>query len=205
MRGLLFFINLILLFTAAGLIAANWKFRKAPDDVILKWRTPETLESESNSIARREPPQLAMIRSNNLFSPLRGKEPVQQNGEVEKKNAPPKFELIGICSLGEEAGAIIDTKGGNPGSKERPRKYFAVGEEVASGFVLDSVAESTVILKRKNETIELKIDHRRFGAEVGKSKSVQPQGGPSTTPPPTIAPGRRGEGAPPPGNMPRKQ
>ncbi len=177
MRGLLFLLNLILLCVAGGLIAANWKFQRTPDDPILRWRAPDAPEPENGFVSRREPPPLAMIRNNNVFSPLRGKEPVQQGGEAEKKNAPPRFELIGICSLGEEAGAIIDAKGGSP-AKDRAKRYFAVGEEVAGGFILDSIAENTAILKRRNETIELKIDRSRFGAEIGKS------GPPAALPPP---------------------
>ena len=109
--------------------------------------------------------------------------------------------------IGDGAGAIIDLKnvsGGDKGNKAR--RYYALGAEVYGGFLLDSVAEKSVILKRKNETLELKIDRSRYAAAVGKNKAqppaqtvpppVQP---PRTPPPPVGSPVTRGPGMPPPG------
>lgn len=207
MRKIYLLINLILLAGVVGLLAAHQNFKPTPADKILKWKPAEVSTQEASLKPQRKAPQLSVIRSKNIFSPTRGEDRSAASAEENKKTPPPRFELIGICTIGDGAGAIIDLKnvsGGDKGNKAR--RYYALGAEVYGGFLLDSVAERSVILKRKNETLELKIDRSRYAAEVGKNKTqppaqtvpppVQPPRMPS---PPVGSPVTRGPGMPPPG------
>ena len=207
MRKIYLLINLILLTGVVGLLAAHQNFKPTPADQILKWKPAEVSSQGATQPALVKTPQLSVIRSKNIFSPTRGEDRSAVSAEENKKTPPPRFELIGICTIGDGAGAIIDLKnvsGGDKGNKAR--RYYALGTEVYGGFLLDSVAEKSVILKRKNETLELKIDRSRYAAEVGKNKTqppvqaapppVQP---PRTPPPPVGSPVTRGPGMPPPG------
>lgn len=207
MRKIYLLINLILLAGVVGLLAAHQNFKPTPADKILKWKPAEVSIQEASPKPQRKAPQLSVIRNKNIFSPARGEDRSAASAEENKKTSPPRFELIGICTIGDGTGAIIDLKnvsGGDKGNKVR--RYYALGAEVYSGFLLDSVAEKSVILKRKNETLELKIDRSRYAAEVGKNETqppaqtvpppVQP---PRMSSPPAGSPVTRGPGMPPPG------
>lgn len=177
MRACFFILNLIFLAAVIGLFAANWKYRSTPEDEILRWRFPDMTGAETPAKEVREISQPALIRSKNIFSPLRESEPAVPPEGPGRKNAPPRFELVGICSIGDSSGAIINILGNIDGSREKQRRYFAQGEDVDGGFILESVAESTIVLKRQNETLEVKIDRSRFRAEIDKNRELQPQRG----------------------------
>lgn len=44
------------------------------------------------------------------FSPSRGEDLSEAQAERNKATPPPRFELIGICTIGDNSGAIIDLK-----------------------------------------------------------------------------------------------
>ena len=215
MRKIYLLVNLILLAVVVGLIAAHHSFKPTPADKILRWEPEKISEKEATNQIQIKTPQLSVIRSKNVFSPTRGDELSTLENEQRKATPPPRFELIGICSIGDDAGAIIDLKNatGNDRSN-KVRRYYALGTEVYGGFFLDSVAEKSVILKRHNEVLELKIDRSRYAEEVGKKKALspvppgrppeqQPPRNPSSPVGPAINPTNKGPGMPPPGVNPK--
>lgn len=185
MRKLLLLLNFILILALAAVVLSIWNFKKSPRDKILDWK-PQISERTYTQRKKTAPVQLNVIRSKNIFSPDRGHEvqgPESANG---RKNAPPKFELVGICSIGDQAGAIIDVKTvGTSNTELKKKRYFAIGEEVFDGFKLETIAEKSAVITRNNETLEIKIEGTRFAAEVGKSKVPRPISPPSGAPTPT--------------------
>lgn len=169
----------------AVLVFAVWKFQTAPYDKNLDWK-PQLSEINHAQNMKATAPQLNIIRSKNIFSPDRGSEAPSQDDTNGRKSTPPKFELVGICSIGDQAGAIIDVKtNGTSSSGSKKKRYFSLGEEIHDGFKLDSIAENSVVVARNNETLEIKIDGTRFAAEVGKQKAARPISPPSGAPAPT--------------------
>lgn len=177
MRKTYLVINFGLLALAGSLLAANWSFQTPPPDPALKWQPEAAAPTAAPPPAAATPEPAAriqLIRQKNPFSPLRGEEPQKDESQVKGPAAPPRFELVGICLIGEQSGAIIEAKSAEPAgpAANRKRRYYPVGGEVLAGFVLDSVAENSAVLKRKNETLELKVSRSRFAAEMGRSGSA---------------------------------
>ena len=112
MRKIYLLINLILLAGAVGLLAAHQNFKPTPADKILKWKPAEVSIQEASHKPQMKAPQLSAIRNKNIFSPARGEDRSAASAEENKKTPPPRFELIGICTIGDGAGAIIDLKNG---------------------------------------------------------------------------------------------
>lgn len=202
MRKIYLLINFVLLVLLFVLLAANFQLRPPPPDPALRWAPENFSPVVSGTPKTPQTGNVAAIRQKNLFNPLRGEAPQKSDETGKGQAAPPRFELIGLCTIGDTAGAIIDSKNpdSNGKSEKQKRRYYAIGSEVWGGFILDSVAENSAILKRKNETLEIKINRSRFSAEVGKNSSsgtASPR--PAPTPPPPIPPPQRGPGIPPPG------
>ncbi len=160
----------LLMIILAALLWINWSFKETPLDASLKWEwvAPEA-ETKKNTIPSAVT-NIMQVKQKNIFHPLRGLMTTEKS-ERGNRSAPPKFELIGICSIGDVSGAIINFS--NPqqrnASSKTQRRYYALGSEVWEGFILDSVAENSVILIRGNETLELKVMRSRFSMEVDKN------------------------------------
>lgn len=212
MRKIYLLVNLILLAVVVSLFVAHQNFKPTPADKILRWEPEKIAGSEIIKPVLQKVPQLNVIRSKNIFSPSRGEDLSEAQAERNKATPPPRFELIGICTIGDNSGAIIDLKNATGSDKgNKIRRYYALGTEVYGGFFLESVADKSVILKRRNETLELKIDRSRYAAEVGKKKSQPsvpngrppeqnlPPRNPSSPVGPVQSPAKRGPGMPPPG------
>lgn len=219
MRHVYLLIILILLAAAAVLTAAISGFKESERDKALDWKIPEAVMTAQEKNAVSKPPRIAMIKSKSIFSPMRGEEAETAGIADTRKTAPPQFELIGICAIGDKSGAIIEVKNaGQPDKKSnKVRRYYAIGDEVYGGFILDAVHEKSAVLKRKNEILQIKIDRTRFAAEIGKGKNHKPGAGrapgnagpppanPGVPPPnrgpigPVPQPGQRGPGMPVPG------
>lgn len=200
MRHIYLIVNLILIAAVAGLAYGIFRFRPGERDRILDWEIPEVSPGIRGNRAVSDAPQLAAVKSKNIFSPARGGEPDTENPERNPKSAPPQFELVGICSINDEAGAIIDLKNTARTNGNKARRYYAVGENVYDGFILESVSDKSAVLKRKNEVLQLKIDYSRFAAEIGKGAPRQNRETPPEPPPvPAAPPKQRGPGMPVPG------
>ena len=169
MRNVYLLLNIVFLATAAGLAALNLRWHPTRVDPATKWTPPAEEVTDTPAEQAVTTPQLAMIRDQNLFSPHRGAQVSETSSRSDEKKRAPRFELVGICSIGENAGAIIETKNGpGAGSGNGKRSYFTVGSEVDNGFVLESVGERSVVLRRNQETLELKISRTRFASEIKK-------------------------------------
>lgn len=213
MRQFYLLINLLLIAVIAALAAAVFRFRETPRDKVLDWKPPESAirEVEKKIIL---PVRISEIKNKNIFSPTRGDEGEKRSGDESRKPAPPRLELIGTCTIGESAGAIIETKNANPSEPQgnRKRRYYALGDEVQGGFRLDQVSDDAVTLTRRNETMELKVDRSRFSAEIGQNKKgpqppsegkPAPRHLPEDPAGPRQQPGLRGPGTPLPGVNPQ--
>ncbi len=185
MRRLYFIGNLFLLLAIAGLGTAYWRYRPEPPDRCLEWKTPE-IAAGYLSPPESPPVQPAVITGKNLFSPNRGAEAAAAEPDAPGRAAPPRFELVGLCSIGEDSGAIIEVKSVASGGKNgnQVRRYFPIGAEVFNGYILDSATGTTAILKRKNEILELKIDRSRHGAASGAVRKDSASPVPPPPPPP---------------------
>lgn len=170
MRNVYLLLNIVFFTTAACLAALNLRWQPARIDPATKWVAPnDDSPAETPTEPTAGTPQLAMMRNQNLFSPSRGAQSTESGPISGEKQRAPRFELVGICSIGENAGAIIENKNGpDPGNAKGKRSYFAVGAEVGNGFVLESVSDSSAVLRRNQETLELKITRSRFAAEIKK-------------------------------------
>ena len=192
MRKIYLLVNLILLAVVVGLIAAHHCFKPTPADKILRWEPEKISEKEATNQIQIKTPQLSVIRSKNVFSPTRGDELSTLENEQRKATPPPRFELIGICSIGDDAGAIIDLKNatGNDRSN-KVRRYYALGTEVYGGFFLDSVAEKSGKKKALSPV------------PPGRPPEQQPPRNPSSPVGPATNPANKGPGMPPPGVNPK--
>ena len=178
MRNVYLLLNIVLFTAAALLTALNLRWHPQHEDPAIKWVVPagEPLMG-TPSEQETQTPKLSVIRDQNLFSPSRGAQLSEQSSHSDDKTKPPRFELVGICAIGENSGAIIETKNGSGAeSPAGKRNYFAIGSEVGNGFILESVGDNSAVLVRNQEKLELKISRTRFSAEVkkGAGKVVSP-------------------------------
>ena len=125
-------------------------------------RKPEGIEKKKYSEA---PADYSLITSNNLFHPLRGKPPAENNDQVGQKKQTAmnlKFELRGVYRSGNQYGALIEIAGnrgpGVPGELRRANaNLFLIGSEIAEGYILKEVMSNRVVVERNGEKIELAL------------------------------------------------
>ncbi len=166
---------LALMALAAWLGWCHWMFAASPPDEELS-QTPHagadvTVSAPTAPVAL----DTELMKNTNLFDPERGRAKVAETGNA----APPErpnFELVGICSLGDSSGAIIDRKNEVGGDPKKVRRYYVLGSEVGNGFILDTVTDQMVILRRDGEVLELKVGRSRFGEQAKGSASLERTG-----------------------------
>lgn len=164
-------INLLLFIAVICLAVAHWRYAPAPQDRILQWHPPSAVIQEPVRTDRDQKPQLSAIRAKNIFSPRRGRDAEKTMNTPEKRRTVPKFELVGICTIGEQSGAIIEAPDiGIQGKNTRKRSYYALGDELPAGYSLEKINEESVILKRSQEFLELKITRSRFSRDAKRMK-----------------------------------
>ena len=165
-------INLLLFIAVICLAVAHWRYAPAPQTRILQWHPPSAVIQEPVRSEKAQKPQLNMIRAKNIFSPSRGRDAEKIMNTPEKRRTVPKFELVGICTIGKQSGAIIEVPNAViQGKNTRKRNYYALGDELSAGYFLEKIAEENVILKRDNEFLELKITRSRFNRDAKKMKN----------------------------------
>jgi len=179
MKRFYLIINLILGIATALLLLGHVYFKPAPPDKALK-RTPSVMASGSAATAPAlvlKLPTATAIQEKNIFDPQRGK----ATGAGEKDNMAfsanrPQLDLIGICRIGETAGAIIVEKGaphgggaGDPGNVKK--RYFKQGETVVGGYLLANIEAEKVTLKSGNEVMELKMNRDRSSAQAASANA----------------------------------
>ena len=194
---------LVLTFLSIGLSLAHLYWRPAPPDPAVRWTVPANELAPPPPRARHDT-SIQTIREQNLFSPSRGSVIADNRPSAAKRNPPPRFELVGICRIGNCSGAIIEVKNAPSGLKTdaKKRHYYTLNDDVGGGFILTSVGENSVIVKRQHETLELKITRKRF---AGQKKATPPSQA-QNTPPPTVLPVlRRRSVGPAPGVNPDNQ
>lgn len=111
---------------------------------------------------------LLEMTARSLFDPLRGKAKPAAPEAGNVQTQAPKFTLVGICTMDDGAGAIIEKTQQAQGNSAGEKRYFKFGDEVADGFVLEEVTEKGVTLKRENERLELTVGRTRFGEQAKK-------------------------------------
>jgi|GEM_PF-7047689 len=141
----------------------------------------------------------------NVFSPGRGKA-VTGNapGAAEVRS---QLQLVGICMIGKNYGAIIVGKNGNwsprpvmagpngapthqpvpttgnGGKVHHEKRFFKLGE-VVDGLILKEIKTDAVILVGNHDRIELKLERGNHG---DKNKAVAGQGKPRPGMPPMVS------------------
>jgi len=153
----------ILFFLAMFFIVKLLNFRETPcpPEIAL---TP-ALPTPSEHLVDQQPQLFSLpeIEQHNIFDPLRGKAASEQV-QATPNTVAPKFILIGICVLDDVQTAIIEL--GN--NQKTAKRYFKVGDEVAEGYVLASVATNKAVLKKNNEVLNLSAGRERQSGTSGK-------------------------------------
>jgi hypothetical protein len=125
---------------------------------------------------REEIPDIASLWDNNLFSPYR----TGDGGPLLGAAKPTGMELIGVCSFGDVAGAIMldrqaSVAASQPGrlrnkgvlsqgaSATAPR-FYKLGEQLENGFTLSEINSDSVVLSRGREQIVLKLEFEDDGS-----------------------------------------
>lgn len=173
MKRVYLLVTLLLFACVIWLFFLHYSFKHSPiDPVLLKQIEYTDKVVHTHSLKSKETVP-AVIKAKNIFSPTRGRQSSNDNTHIKDKTPVPKFELIGICSIDTTSGAVVDLKGVSDSNKKHKRRYYRLGTEISNGFILDSIGENSVILKRKNETIELKISRSRHGEKNHKMKKTR--------------------------------
>ncbi len=176
-------ITTLLLYLAAlsafGYLLLNRKSSETPT-IITELESAEVPTPKS----ALQPPKrdYSYITKNDLFNPLRGKAPDDENRPVAKKSGPPsryKFDLRGVFRSGDSYGAIILVSGNNPASKEDLKKangeIFFQGAEIAEGCVLRKVDYTSVTILQNGEEIVVKLEKLQPPEKKGEPDKPQPQ------------------------------
>lgn len=155
---------LLLLLIGVGLAG----FEETPLPEILT-QTPPLPELSAVAVASAPAGyDLLEMSQRNLFDPLRGKAKPAAPEAGNVQTQAPKFTLVGICTMDDGAGAIIEKTQQAQENSAGEKRYFKIGDEVADGFVLEEVTEKGVTLKRENERLELTVGRTRFGEQAKK-------------------------------------
>lgn len=181
MKSFYIFLNLLLFMLAALLLAVNVMFKPYPPDKILSMapvlnepvRAGQKIKGGKEEIA-----DIASLWENNLFSPYRSGE----GGALLGSGKPTGIELLGVCSFGDVAGAIILDKqaaaaAGSQPSRLRSRmgaasgaaagsvpRFYKLGDQLENGFTLSEINPDSIVLSRGREQIVLKFEFEGEGA-----------------------------------------
>ena len=110
-------------------------------------RVPQGLvELGEPVVSSRVPAAVGMLVQYNIFSPLRGAPPVAVENEPVAPGNTSRFELQGIGIFDGESGAIL-----SGAALDKKKRYFRVGDEIGSGYVLREIARGQVILEHPRE------------------------------------------------------
>lgn len=148
--------------SAFGYLLLNRKSSENPTII----SEPEATEaSVAKSALQPQKKEYAYITKNDLFHPLRGKAPDEDNKPVARKTGAParfKFDLRGVFRSGENYGAIILIAGNAPTSKGDLKKangeIFFQGAEIAEGCILRKVDSGSVTILQNGEEIVVKLE-----------------------------------------------
>jgi hypothetical protein len=132
-----------------------------------------TLAASSNQAV--QPRSFVEIVDRDVFSPLRGSQPLQPQQEA---RAPRLPILFGTMNLGEGRFALM-----SPGDQSPPLSKRVLPGEDVGGYKLVSIGTSNVVLEWQGKKITLEITgpaSRDFGP-VEKTASSSPRAAPITT------------------------
>ncbi len=179
MRTFYIFLNLSLFILTVLLLVLNLSFKAQPPDKILSM-APVLNEnaqlSQKIKGGREEIPDIASLWDNNLFSPYR----TGDGGPLLGAAKPTGMELMGVCSFGDVAGAIMLDKQASAavsqpgrlrnkgvlsqGASANAPRFYKLGEQLENGFTLSEINSDSVVLSRGREQIVLKLEFEDDGS-----------------------------------------
>ena len=179
MRTFYIFLNLALFILVVLLLVLNLSFKSQPPDKILSM-APVLNENvqlaQKMKGGREEIPDIASLWDNNLFSPYR----TGDGGPLLGAARPTGMELVGVCSFGDVAGAIMLDKQASAAAPQPGRlrnkgvisqgasatapRFYKLGEQLENGFTLSEINSDSVVLSRGREQIVLKLEFEDEGS-----------------------------------------
>ncbi len=199
MKWFLIIIDIFLVAVVCIAARYHYSFKDPKPDKALN-STPKLMKKVKNIPAaiKNDPINIEEIVGNNPFHPQRGQKENKSPSPPEEPQTPPprnqpKFDLVGICKLGDTAGAIIIPKGvvrrthrsvGRRRHASRSRStdhyshqnkqhFFKLNDEVSDGYKLVTVTQTSATLQSSSGKIELKIEHTRFDQESKTAQSTK--------------------------------
>lgn len=183
MRLFLIIINIIL---AGGIAYQGYSLLK-PSGKKIEYSLGGNRNSAAKEVAKVQPKSID-LDSENAISTIIGQNifnldrcPDAVSGRRSTQSI--QMTLVGVCKVGPLEGAIIQqrqqarrwgnqqTQSTQNTEKER-QQFFKVGEELGNGYVLASIAEDSVKLKRGSSTLILELE---TAGRFATSSTAQPR------------------------------